>query len=207
MKAAEADATTALCPACGYSRMGLGHDARCPECGADGFAGAFILEGVVVRPFGTRASFTLLLVALLGVPTIVSLAAVMRRGMVTLEFGLLLLVLAALLGLVIWSVRSKRVQPDSSASSTGLWVIHPGGVVIIARGETRRIPVASIARLACSDSLIGPVTQLVLRPRAFTRHRIAGEQVLYLRGPDHERHAHARRAEEVLGLRPPGAGA
>jgi hypothetical protein len=196
-----------ICPACGYLRIGIEQDARCPECGAVGFSGALIIEGVVVRPFGTRASFTLLLVALLGVPMVVSLAAVMRQAMLTLEVLLLLLVLAALLALVVWFVRSKRGEVVSPASSTGLWVVHPGGVVIIARGKTRQIPVESIARIACSDSIIGPVTQLVLRPRALTRHRIAGEQVIYLRGTDEERHALARRTQELLGFRSPRADA
>ena len=198
----QADAPTTLCPACGHSRIGIEHDARCPECGAVGFSGTLIIEGIVARPFGTQASFTLLLVALLGVPTIVSMIAVFRQGVFTADVGALLMITGTLWALVVWSFFSKRRREGPNTSSNGIWVVHPGGVVIVANGRSRQIQVDSIARVASSDSLIGPVTQLVLRPRALTRHRITGEQVLYLRGSDDERHALAQRAEEILGFRP-----
>jgi hypothetical protein len=203
MDSMEATAPSTTCPSCGYSRTGIEHDARCPECGAAGFSGAFVIEGIVVRPFAARGSFALLLVALLGIPAIVGMAAVLRQDILPLEVVLLVLVLFALFALVVWSFRPKRGGTAETTSSNARWVIHPGGVIVVARGRTRRIPQASIARLSASDSLIGPVTQLVLHPRVFSIHRITGEQVIYLRGTGEERHSLARRAEEVLGCRSP----
>ena len=40
-----ASQSSPACPACGYLRAGIASDARCPECGAEGFDGVATLSG------------------------------------------------------------------------------------------------------------------------------------------------------------------
>ncbi len=189
----EQTAVETLCPACGYSRVGIALDARCPECGADGFANAFVVEGTSVRP-GLS-------------PRIVGTIAVMVAVFtifVTLTMGadpeLALIMLIACAGGAIWSVREIRRTDGKPRAVTATWLIHPRGVVIRARGTQRRIPIEAIAAIHSADSLVGAVTQVSIRVRLVSSQTLSWRPILYLQGSSDERRSNVSRMRQTLSL-------
>ena len=70
------------CPDCGYLRRGVHHRDKCPECGARGFDGDFVLSGIGTMLTGVNRAFarrfvliTFVVFALLLVPLLLSFAS------------------------------------------------------------------------------------------------------------------------------------
>ena len=188
METVDSLTTSPLCPACGYSRVGIAQEARCPECGAAGFADAFVVHGSSVRP-GSVVGL-IWMVAGLGVGPLIYLGL----G----PFGLSTVLLMAI-ALTIGAVR--RGSPLRQSRHAAVWLVHPDGVVVRSRGNTRSFPKTMIRRVDCSDSMFGSMSQMILVLHPVSGAAIlAAPRILYIVGPKPDRRARWRRTREILGL-------
>lgn len=188
-----------ICPSCGYIRVGIEHDARCPECGADGFADAFVIQGNATRPVMSLITIIPILV-FVGLLVAVRLSVVISRGALTFDIIPLVAALVVLAVLAYRSLRSSREATNMMSRSIGIWQFTPGGVIVRERGRNRHLPTDAVARIDCVDSLIAPVSRLMIVTRPFVKESLATTSILYVHGTREQRRAQWRRAREVLGL-------
>lgn len=180
-----------LCPACGYSRVGLAADARCPECGAEGFTNAFTVEGTWVRPGVSPAA----------VGSFAGIAAAVTIVLLLIDSAdppLALLALCFCAVGVVWSVRKLRSDDDTPRAITATWLVHPRGVVITTHGTQRHIPIEAITAIDGADSLVGSVTQVSIRVRFVSTQTLSWRPILYLRGSHDERRSQLTRIRRTL---------
>jgi hypothetical protein len=188
-----------ICPGCGYLRVGIANDARCPECGADGFADAFIIQGTPTRPV-ISPIIVIPIVVLFGTFVLFRLWAAVSRGALTFDIVPLVIGLLGLVLLAYRSLRTARAAVKGGRRPVGVWQFNTSGVVVRVRERMRHIPAESIVRIDCSDSLIAPVSQLMIVTRPFVKESLAMTPILYVHGTREQRRATWRRAREVLGL-------
>ncbi len=204
------------CPACGYSRVGLANEARCPECGSEGIANCVVLIGVrrttesVLLPL---FSFGLFGIFYLVVRLVMSLQLRPPSGLATgrrllywtfgAEHAALLLVLCvgcAWMGHRIFSRRRGATAAERGPPSI-VWTIHPTGVEIREGLKRSFVPREQISRIDLADSVIGSVSQVQLIRRASSVGFMSGTTpVMYLKGTKEERRRSWRAARETLGI-------
>ncbi|MFZ9915484.1 MAG: hypothetical protein ACO3IB_09165 [Phycisphaerales bacterium] len=185
------------CPACGYSRAMLAIDARCPECGVDGFAGVEVIQG---RPrFSDRNSRALLLVWL--VPSVLFLLQIVISGRSS-DIACLGIPLAiSTIACVLLLVRSRRWGGTGPDARRVVWNIHPRGIEVCEGTRRDWIPRDAVARIDCTDSIIGETSQLMLIPGHRGRAGVLGRtRVMYIDGATSERRARWNAAKRVLGM-------
>ena len=199
MDSVETTTTSPLCPACGYSRAGIPHESVCPECGAVGFANAFVLQGSAVRPM---MSLRVLLSVFGGLCFALFMASWLGPIFGALIAGLAVVVLHGIL-----SAHGSPQSPDLRVAAS--WLIHPAGVVVRTGSSVRYLPRARIKRIDCHKSLFGSISQLMIVMHMWSEGPVlATTCVLYIEGPDEDRIARWQRARETLGLlKPEGADA
>lgn len=188
-----------ICPGCGYLRVGIANEARCPECGADGFADAFVIQGTPTRPV-ISPIIVIPLVVLFGLIVLLRLSVAISRGALTFDIVPLVIGLLGLVFLAYRSLRAARAAVDGGRRPVGVWQFNASGVVVREWGRMRHISTESIIRIDCSDSLIAPVSQLMIVTRPFVKESLALTPILYVHGTREQRRAQWRRAREVLGL-------
>lgn len=163
-------------------------ESRCPECGAAGFADAFVVHGNAVRP-GLFFAAVWILAGLAAGPLIY-----LGGG----PYGLVILAVVAL-ALTISGVR--RGSPLRSSRHAAVWIVHPDGVIVRSGGNTRHFPKSLIKRIDCSDSFLSSVSQLMLVLHAWPGGPVlASMRMIYIAGSKSDRRARWRRAREILGL-------
>ncbi len=172
---------------------------RCPECGAEGFADAFVLQGRVVA---IHRSAALTGPAAIYVAALVADRAIdlSLRGVFRLDLVPLIVVLVVLLWFFVRSIMATRNTTAWSQRYRGVWLVHPRGVIIRSGSATRHIPVEAIARIDCTDSLSGQMSTLVIRPHRWSAHWLSLRPMLFVQGALEDRRTQWRRAREILGL-------
>ena len=207
------------CPACGYLRAGIAFDARCPECGAEGFDGVATLSGtprtghwgflalfvinvviVVLIAASTYSSYQRRAASLSGWPAWRSQYALRSEITNGLFLGAAPLLASLLLGRVVIRNHRHRVANDGRPE-TITWTAHPRGVEIRTPSRSTWIPRDEIARIDCADSLFGPVSQLqLIRKRTSKAGIIGSTPVLYVRGTVDARRAQWRAFRAAVGV-------
>lgn len=207
------------CPACGYLRAGIASDARCPECGAEGFDGVVTIAGtprtgysgfvallvinvaiVVQIAVSTYSSYQRRAALLASLPAWRSQYALQNEITNGLVLGALPLLALLLLGRVVIREHRHRIANDGRPESI-TWTAHPRGVEIRTPSRSTWIPRDEIARIECADSLFGPVSQLqLIRKRTSKAGIIGSTPVLYVRGTADERRAQWRAFRAAAGL-------
>ena len=180
-------------------RVGIESDARCPECGADGFADAFVIQGTATRPVMSPITIIPILV-FVGLLVAVRLSVVISRGALTFDIIPLVVTLVVLAVLAYGSLRSSKEATSTTSRSVGIWQFTPSGVIVRERRGNRHIPTYAVARIDCVDSLIAPVSRLMIVTQPFVKESLLMPPILYVHGTREERRAQWRRAREVLGL-------
>lgn len=188
-----------MCPSCGHMRVGIPSDACCPECGAEGFGGAFVIHGTLVQ------SMLPLLVVAAAVPLFLYgiVAMTSMVGWFTLRGSVLVIVAAAVLTLLsvgLWPVFRARVALRVSMRVPAVWMVFPDSVVVRSGGSIRRIPRSAIKSIRCTDSFVGSTSQLMLVLGLFTSSARFGTPIIYIRGTKESRRLQWRKARGVLRL-------
>ena len=208
-------ARTPHCPACGYDRTGLATGARCPECGAEGVEAAVVVVGRVRGATATIAARVLMLVPQLLIlaaftrPVVARLLAPnpapftpLRRVIDPLE-AVVILVLLGLIIVQLWFlIRRAMLQAGLGAAiDQVVWSAFPSGLEIRTWNRRDWIPREAIARIHCSDSVLGRSSQLLVGFHVTHRLGIVGRtHILFIDGPKDERRARWRSLRGALGL-------
>jgi hypothetical protein len=190
----EPDATP-CCPACSYQRTGIASSARCPECGADGLDGCLVVAGSRRSPHSIALALLcfnfggIMLVAThMAAADGVSAPAIVALGFLVLTAMTLL---AAVLG------RLPGLVP--TAPRTIIWTVHPDGIEIRDGASRRSVRRSDIARIDCTDSVLGPISQFsIVRSRMSAGGLLGTTPVLYVRGTRDERRTAWRAARRIL---------
>ncbi len=161
------------CPDCGYLRRGVNHRDRCPECGARGFAGDFVLSGMGTLLTGVNRAFvrrfvliTFVVFALLLVPLLLSFAsptiARWRDTIAPFYMPVLTLSFIACVGSSSVLIKSWGARDDISNESTA-WEITPAGVTIRERGVAPLlVPREKISHIEAA-TVFGIMSQIALK--------------------------------------------
>jgi len=161
------------CPDCGYLRRGVNHRDKCPECGARGFDGDFVLSGMGTILTGVnRAAVrrfvltTFIVFALLLVPLLLSFAspaiAKWRDTIAPFYMPVLTLSFIACVGSSSLLIKSWRAREDLSAESTA-WEVTPSGVTIRERGAAPLlVPRETISHIE-AETVFGTMSQIALK--------------------------------------------
>lgn len=206
------EATGPSCPSCGYARVGIAADARCPECGAEGFDGVLVVHGTT-RFSGAGALVAVGVLAAYGALLAASVVRAVSRGSATpagwSPMGSLgeLLLLAVDVGVIaaILFVRRRRwrefLRGGAARPGSVVWNVHPRGIEVREGQRRTWIPRERIGRIDCVDALVGPRSQLVLILRRATLQGAFGTtRIVYLRGSKDERRAVWRQVRQTVGL-------
>lgn len=195
----QATDTDSMCPSCGHLRAGIPGDARCPECGSEGFGDAFVIHGTQVRPILP------LIVVACTVPLLVSgfiaMASMVASG--RLHASLPVIVAAAVIVLLsggLWFVLRSQASLRIKTRVPAVWMIHPDGVVVRVGGSSRSIPRSAIKSIRCAESFFGSTSQLVLVHRLFTSFALSATSIIYIHGATESRRARWRNAKRILRL-------
>lgn len=195
------------CPICGYERRGIDAGALCPECGADGLEGVFVVEGQ------DRVSRAMLLIAFAAYTAValwisghmvwrmLSLGATAGASIdgASVVFASIVFLPSVALGIALWKSGFRRRGGSILESPRIAWVVHPAGLEIVEGARRQWIPRESIRAIRRTDSLLFPVSQFQLRFNG--RRRIVGTTpVLHVRGEPERRAETLRRVRAILGL-------
>jgi len=204
---------TPTCPNCGYDRSGLESASLCPECGAEGLEGAFVLVGqarfsrtiniVGAASCGFLATILLIrIVSRIGNPTSRQIGGAMRPNYVdpppSVADYISFTFFAILFLLLVWKLWIARTEPQRSVVA---WTFHAKGVEIRTSGHRSFIRREDVARIDCADFVLSEGSQflLVLR-RSSMRGVIGSTKALYLLGPKELRRAMLRKVREFYPL-------
>lgn len=195
------------CPVCGYERRGIDAGALCPECGADGLEGVFVVEGrdrvsrvMLLIAFAAYSAIALWIsgsmvwrMLALGAPAGASIDAA------SVVFVSILFLPAIALGIALWKVGSLSRGGSILESPRVAWIVHPAGLEIVEGGRRRWIPRESIRAIRRTDSFMFPVSQLQIGFAG--RRRVFGTTpILHVRGEAHQRAEIHRRMRAILDL-------
>jgi len=203
----DADLVHPNCPSCGYNRAGIPSATACPECGAEGLDGTFVLTGgprlgrgvvyALLAFLGLGLGIVLVGVVLrVGNPATVAVGGAVRPNYRNPPPRLDDLLLIAALGLpfiaTAWSLWKSRFVPSTRSI---LWTFHPTGVEIRSATSREFIRREDIVRIGAANTFIVTMSQLVLVRRHAALGRIStGSRVIYLHGSGEERDARVRAA-------------
>lgn len=203
---------TPTCPSCGYDRSGLESASLCPECGAEGLEGAFVLVGqarfsrtiniVAAALCGLFATAQLIsIVGRIGNPTLRQIGGAMRPNYVDPppsvgDFALLAVFAVPFLFLV-WQLWIARTAPQRNVV---VWTFHPKGVEIRTGDHRSFVRREDVARIDCADFVLSEGSQFLLVPRRSSMRGVIGStKALYLLGPKEMRRAMLRKIREQYG--------
>lgn len=207
-----ASVATPACPVCGYARLGIAPDARCPECGSEGFDGVFAVHGSSrLAGLGTIVTIgmTSVYAVLLGLAVVRDVTRSSRVGTVWTprssagELLLLVILVGVIAALVVRLRRGGRPSPDGLRPRRGVivWNVHPRGIEVREGPSRAWIPREHVAGIECVDSMIGDVSQLMIVMRRTTLVGAIGRtRIVYVRGSKDERRATWRAVRTTIGL-------
>lgn len=180
---------------CGYLRIGIATEARCPECGADGLASCVYLMGAPRLTVSTVYGLMVLL-ALLG--TASGIMVVRSRGA---PFPIVLLAVAVLaIGLLLWTLRSGNHRSVLGASRI-VWTVHPTGVEVREGRRREFIPREDVAAIHSADDLFASMSVLsIVRRRGSLKGLVGTTPVIYVRGPRDDRRERLAEIRQALGV-------
>ncbi|MBI1304428.1 MAG: hypothetical protein GC172_11685 [Phycisphaera sp.] len=198
-----------ICIGCGYPRRGLERGARCPECGMDGLDKNHVVHGVPASesPLMRGTLFVngiIAIVALVWLYDMVASRLSLSASAIAPACICAALPLLTTILLLASFVRGRRVVEGlygpTSVSST-MWVVHPKGVAVCTGASRRWIPVESIERIECTDSIFGALSTIrIIAKTRGVRGFLGGPQPLFLRGPKETRRDEWRAIRRILGL-------
>jgi len=207
----DADPAHPSCPSCGYDRSGIPLASVCPECGAEGLDGAFVLAGAprlgrgvmyaLLGFLGLGLGLALVGIALrIGNPTTVVVGGAVRPNYRNPPPRLDDLLFIAALGLpfiaTAWSLWKSRLVPVKRSI---LWTFHSKGVEIRTATSREFIRREEIVRIGAANTFFVTMSQLVLVRRHAKLGRIStGSRILYLHGTREERDARIGAARRWL---------
>jgi hypothetical protein len=182
------DASTPICPVCGYDRRGIDFAAKCPECGTDGLDSWIVVVGEQRR---SRIMHWLLLV-LGGAFLLAAFIGAMTRKR-PFDPSDILIIIVLTLPAVIGLMPRFRMPP--------VWSIHARGISIRHGSVSEFIPRDDIVTIRCTDSLLGAVSVLsIVRRRSSMKGLVGATPYLYLGGPDEVRRARFAELRRTLGI-------
>jgi predicted Zn-ribbon and HTH transcriptional regulator len=204
---------TPTCPNCGYDRSGLESASLCPECGAEGLEGTFVLVGqtrfsrtiniVAAALCGLFATTQLVsIVGRIGNPTMRQIGGAMRPNYVdpppSVGDFVSLAVFAIPFLVLVWQLWIARTAPQRNVVA---WTFHPKGIEIRTPGHRSFIRREDVAWIDCADFALSEGSQFLLVPRRSSmRGMIGSTKALYLLGPKELRRAMLRKVREFYPL-------
>jgi hypothetical protein len=204
---------TPTCPNCGYDRSGLESASLCPECGAEGLEGAFVLVGqarfsrtikiAAAALCGFVATTQLVsIVGRIGNPTMRQIGGAMywnyRDPPPSVGDFAFLAVFAIPFLFLVWQLWIARTAPQRNVV---VWTFHPKGVEIRTGDHRSFIRREDVARIDCADFVLSEGSQFLLVPRRSSMRGVIGStRALYLLGPKEMRREQLRRVREFYPL-------
>jgi hypothetical protein len=183
------------CPSCGYLRRGIEWPTRCPECGAPGFEGEFVVSGLPAldaERAGPSALLNfgnyLLIFSTLFIPGIIGRFAGSWAQRAIAVAGIMLMAGAA--GYFLYRRHRRRKEVASGLSlERVVWEFGPEGVLVRHHDDSTRVPYAEIRECWSSIHFVTRRTTVVLHLRGKSLADASRFPQLRLQGPLPEQRA------------------
>lgn len=191
-----AESTDSNCPVCGYLRTGLEPSMLCPECGAEGLDRCVMIVGS--PRFSLQLLRFLLLAGMIGfaVQSVVVLHS--RIGALGFAFA----VTAALVCAVLFVLSLRQSGSRLIRMLDNAWTAHPTGIEVRQGLSREFIPVADIASIQRSESLMGPISVFrIVRRRTSIKGLVGSTPYLYVRGTSEDRRAKFEALRQLTGVK------